>query len=426
MGKTILARQLSREGIPVYSAGQENEPWGYILESDLLFGNTSVVLSARGSIGFPKLPRCASFVSTQTTIAATFPSRDLAEFGCYWLQTVDWPSVTSGATIPMLTIAELRLMTVPLPPLAEQKRIVAKVEELLARVSAARERLARTPAILRRFRQAVLGAASEGRLTELWRSHWRGSRRTAGPSSGELGTNQVRESIDVRVPESWRMSSFGALTRNFDGSRVPVKASDREKRRGRYTYYGASGPIDTIDDYLFDGEFLLIGEDGANLLARSTPIAFRASGRFWVNNHAHVVQPVDGVRLRFLELVLNSLDLQEYVTGTAQPKMTQAALNRIPILLPPIEEQDEIVLRVEALFKAADTIEKRVAAATAQAEKLTQAILAKAFRGELVPTEAELARREGRTFETAAALLDRIPTRTAAVTQRARSLGKAP
>jgi type I restriction enzyme S subunit len=106
--------------------------------------------------------------------------------------------------------------------------------------------------------------------------------------------------------------------------------------------------------------------------------------------------------------VINGLDLQEYVTGTAQPKLTQAALKRIPVPLPPLREQHEIVRRVDALFKLADAIEKRVAAATVRADKLTQAILAKAFRGELVPTEAELARQEGRDFEPASVLLEGI------------------
>lgn len=171
---------------------------------------------------------------------------------------------------------------------------------------------------------------------------------------------------------------------------------------------GASGAIDTIDDYLFDGDFLLIAEDGANLLSRSTPIAFRASGKFWVNNHAHIVQTFCGMPLRYLETVLNGMDLQEFVTGSAQPKLTQQALNGISIPLPPLAEQNEIVRRVEALLALADNIGKRVEATRDKADKLPQSILAKAFRGELVPTEAELARRSGRAYEPASVLLERI------------------
>jgi type I restriction enzyme S subunit len=196
---------------------------------------------------------------------------------------------------------------------------------------------------------------------------------------------------------------------------VPVKSEDRAKRRGPFPYYGASGVIDTIDDYLFDGDFLLIAEDGANLLSRSTPIAFKASGKFWVNNHAHIVQTFCGVPLRYLETVLNGMDLQEFVTGSAQPKLTQQALNGISIPLPALAEQNEIVRRVEALLTLIDNIGKRVEATTGKADKLTQSILAKAFRGELVPTEAELARREGREYEPASVLLERIKSEKASL-----------
>ena len=100
-----------------------------------------------------------------------------------------------------------------------------------------------------------------------------------------------------------------AVSRNFDGLRTPVKSADRSLRDGIYPYYGASGVIDTIDAFLFDGTFLLIGEDGANLLSRSTPIAFQASGRFWVNNHAHVLQALGEMSLSFLELYVNATQL---------------------------------------------------------------------------------------------------------------------
>jgi type I restriction enzyme S subunit len=218
------------------------------------------------------------------------------------------------------------------------------------------------------------------------------------------------------LPSTWEWTTIGFLTRNFDGRRVPVKQDDRLKRQGAYPYYGASGIIDTIDEYIFHGEFLLIGEDGANLVMRSTPIAFRATGKFWVNNHAHVMQTFGNVPLEYLEQYINGIDLQSWITGSAQPKLTQANMNRIPIALPPAGEQQEIVRRVKALFYLADMIEKRVEAATKRTEKLTQAILAKAFRGELVPTEAELAREENRDYEPASVLLARIKAEREEVT----------
>ncbi len=277
----------------------------------------------------------------------------------------------------------LRPWPVPVPPLAEQHRIVEAVDALLEQVNRARGRLNRVPLILRRFRQAVLAAACSGRLTEEWRQAHPSA--SADPLLRDLAAERVAGRGEIEIPSSWAWARFASLVDNHDGTRVPVKSTDREKRRGRYSYYGASGAIDTIDDFLFEGTFLLIGEDGANLLSRSTPIAFTATGQFWVNNHAHVVQTRGGVVHGFLEAQLNSIDLQDYVTGTAQPKLTQAALNGIPLALPPTDEQEEVFRRVRALFALADAIEARVRAASARADKLPQAILSKAFSGDSGP-----------------------------------------
>ena len=117
----------------------------------------------------------------------------------------------------------------------------------------------------------------------------------------------------------------------------------------KYDYYGASGVIDKVDRYLFDKPLLLVGEDGANLLLRSKPIAFIASGQYWVNNHAHVIDAVAGVDLRYIALFINATNLAPYVTGTAQPKMNQEKLNSILVPLPPTNEQRRIVSAFEGI-----------------------------------------------------------------------------
>src|SRR2546430_9209760 len=100
------------------------------------------------------------------------------------------------------------------------------------------------------------------------------------------------------LPSGWTETSFGTITLNHDGKRVPVKAVDRAARRGAFRYFGAQGVIDYVDDYIFDGTYLLIAEDGANLVSRVQPIAQMAEGKFWVNNHAHVVESVNGISLK--------------------------------------------------------------------------------------------------------------------------------
>lgn len=136
---------------------------------------------------------------------------------------------------------------------------------------------------------------------------------------------------------------FDEVTINFDKKRVPLSGAQREKRQGKYRYYGAQGVIDHIDDFLFDGTYLLIAEDGENLKSKKQNIAQVVEGQFWVNNHAHIVQGNKLCNTRFLCYLLNSMDLSGYVTGSAQPKLSQANLNAVSILLPSIDIQKRIV-----------------------------------------------------------------------------------
>ena len=153
---------------------------------------------------------------------------------------------------------------------------------------------------------------------------------------------------------------LGDICENLDSKRKPVTKSDRNK--GQYPYYGASGIVDYVGNYLFDERLLLISEDGANLLARSTPIAFSISGKVWVNNHAHVLRFSDMATQKFVEYYLNSVSIAIYVTGAAQPKLNQEALNSIEIPLPPLEEQRRIVAEIEGFQNEITRLESEIAA----------------------------------------------------------------
>ena len=161
----------------------------------------------------------------------------------------------------------------------------------------------------------------------------------------------IDDEIPFEIPDSWVWVRFGTIMINRDRERIPLSVAQRQFLSKRYDYYGASGVIDKVDRYLFDKELLLIGEDGANLLSRSTPIAFIAKGKYWVNNHAHVLDVYDGVMLKYIALYINSISLAPYVTGTAQPKMNQEKMNSILIALPPQKEQQRIVAQIEKLFE---------------------------------------------------------------------------
>ena len=135
--------------------------------------------------------------------------------------------------------------------------------------------------------------------------------------------------------------ALGNISENLDFMRKPITSGLREK--GNIPYYGASGIVDYVKDYIFEGDYLLVSEDGANLLARNTPIAFSISGKNWVNNHAHVLKFNTYTERRFVEFYLNNIDLTPYISGAAQPKLNKNNLSNIKIPTPPFEEQQRIV-----------------------------------------------------------------------------------
>lgn len=320
------------------------------------------------------------------------------EFLFHYLQSPMWRGaierIVTGTNINNLSRTTLDSIEVPLIPSDAQ----AQLARLLTAVDESRRRclrhIAATKRALSRFRKALLAAAFSGRLTLDWRYG-----QTLEPGE-ELVRRLVESSSSAsrarpgwpptaggdapEVPESWGVAPFSDLTTNYDGSRVPVKASDRSQRRGPYPYYGASGIIDHVEDYLFDGDFLLVSEDGANLLARATPIAFRAHGRFWVNNHAHVVQSRTGILDSYLEIAIEASDLAKYVTGSAQPKLTQAALNGLMIQVPSTAEQEEISRRVQSLLDLAHGAERRLETVEKAVDRGAASILERAFFGGLM------------------------------------------
>ena len=146
----------------------------------------------------------------------------------------------------------------------------------------------------------------------------------------------------------WLKTNLGEVVKFSNGKRVPLSESERQKRQGAYRYYGASGVIDYVDDYLFDGEYILIGEDGANIITRSSTLAFVVTGKFWVNNHAHIFQSKEGNNI-FLATYLESLNFEKFNSGTAQPKLNLENLKKVPVANPTKEEQTKIATFLSAV-----------------------------------------------------------------------------
>ncbi|GJM43220.1 MAG: hypothetical protein DHS20C21_00620 [Gemmatimonadota bacterium] len=373
------------------------------------------------SIVFGDHTRCVKFaerpfVQGADGVKVLAPSPSIDAKYAYW--------ALKNAEIPDRGYARhfslLRKVALPLAPTGEQHRIVEAIESYFTRLDDAVANLERVQRNLKRYRASVLKAAVEGRLVPTEAELARAEGRDYEPASvllerilaerrrrwdeAELAKMKAKGKapkddkwkakykepaiVDTAalgaLPAGWCWASIDQILENHDKDRVPVKRADRAKRRGDYPYYGASGAIDSIDDFLFDGSYVLVGEDGANLLARSSPIAFQARGRFWVNNHAHVFQTYLGLPLEYVESFFNATDLARFVTGTAQPKLPQTAMNKIPVPIPPAAEQVRIGDEVERLLSIARDVETSVAAATRKCQRLRRSTLKWAFEGRLV------------------------------------------
>ena len=157
------------------------------------------------------------------------------------------------------------------------------------------------------------------------------------------------------LPIGWARTRLDNVAVIRDDLRLPVNATERAERVGPYPYYGATGQVGWIDGYRMDGEYVLLGEDGAPFLDPAKPKAYMVSGKCWVNNHAHVLHEVEGVSAnRFLMYALNATDYHGAVSGTTRLKLTQAAMKQIPIDLPPLLEQRRIVAAIEEQFALLD------------------------------------------------------------------------
>ena len=191
---------------------------------------------------------------------------------------------------------------------------------------------------------------------------------------------------------NWKVKNLEEVCENLDSKRIPI--TQKSRNEGKYPYYGASGIVDYVDEFLFDEDLLLVSEDGANLLARTYPIAFSVSGKVWVNNHAHVLKFDKISTQRFIEYYLNSIKLDHYVSGMAQPKLNQKSLNSIVVPFPPLSEQQRIVSILDEAFtaiaKAKENAEKSLQNAHELFESYLHSIFGQRGEGWIEKTFSEL------------------------------------
>ncbi len=229
---------------------------------------------------------------------------------------------------------------VQLPPLAEQQRIADYLDAKCAHIDQCLELTRQSMEKLRAYKlSCITEAVTKGLDPDV-----------PLKDSGVPWIGQI--------PAGWTLSSVRWEFENLDGRRKPISAENRTCSDAAYDYYGASGIIDKIDDFIFDETLILIGEDGANLALRNLPLVYIAKGKYWVNNHAHILKPYNTNNLYYMAYQLECVDLTNYITGSTQPKLTQSNLSKIPVVCPPLPEQERIAAyldkkcaRIDALLE---------------------------------------------------------------------------
>lgn len=267
-----------------------------------------------------------------------------------------------GGAMNNVSLNDLKNLLVYIPPLPEQHRIVAKIEELFTNLDKGIESLKTAQQQLKIYRQAVLKWAFEGKLTN------------KGVKEGEL-------------PEGWKWVRIDEAADSLDNLRKPINKAERSKRHGNVPYYGANGRTGWIDDYLFDEPLILVVED-ETFTGREQPFSYKITGKSWVNNHAHILRSKVNVDMDFLNYQLFYYPFLQLTTGTTgRKKLTKGALMKAEIKICSLTEQLSIVAEIESRLSVCDKIEESISQSLQQAEALRQSILKKAFEGTLVPQD---------------------------------------
>ena len=293
-----------------------------------LFEANSFILATTATIGEHALIIADSLANQRFTnlkVRKSLSNLLVTKFIYYYMFIVDdfCKRNTNVSGFASVDMDKLKKMPFPFPPIEVQEEIVR---------------------ILDSFSDYAAELQAELQARKQQYEYYRNLLLTFNPSAYGCGTDdEQKDGVTTWEGHNYKIQwkKLGEICDNMDKLRKPVTASTRIS--GIYPYYGASGVVDYVNNYIFDGSYLLISEDGANLLARSTPIAFSIYGKTWVNNHAHVLHFNSDVTRKFVEYFINNLDISKYVSGGAQPKLNQKKLNSILIPIPPLELQEKIV-----------------------------------------------------------------------------------
>lgn len=273
-----------------------------------------------------------------------------------------------GGAQPNISGALIEQLKIPLPPLNEQKRITQKVEFLTEKLRNAKQAIAWIKNTSEHRSAAILNKAFSGDLLS---------------RSLPKKVVTINSQVTLDIPVHWEVKPLAEVVDNYNNLRIPVSQKKRKEMHGQIPYYGATGIVDYINGHTHEGEYICIGEDGANLLSRTKPQAFMINGKAWVNNHAHVVKMKEEMCNQFLLQYINFIPLNDYVTGTAQPKLNRKNLDSILIILPPRSEQIALSKKVETLLLKEKKILHVCESLLQEISMMEKSIMVKALQGGL-------------------------------------------
>ena len=275
----------------------------------------------------------------------------------YILITLNLNQYATATAQPGLSVAVINDVCIPIPPRKEQERISKEIEHWFALIDQIEQGKFDLQTIIKQTKNKILDFAIHGKLVP------------QDPNDEPAIELLKRINPDfipcdnghyTQLPKGWAACRLEQVADILDNLRKPINASERDSRiKNRqidelYPYYGATGQVGLIDDYLINGHYLLLGEDGAPFLDKNAIKAYSISGKSWVNNHAHILSPK--IDFEFLQYSLNQIDYSEYVNGSTRLKLTQTDMRSIKIMLPPLTEQKRIKSKIQTLFSQLDLI----------------------------------------------------------------------
>lgn len=383
-GLPITKDNLVEKGIPVISYGQIHSKLNtgvavrqeliryvpetfrttnsssFVSKNDFIFADTSEDLLGCGNCTF--IDQDTELFAGYHTIILRAVTKNDNKYLAYLFLTDTWRSQirakVSGVKLFSISRKILSEATLLLPPAATQRRIAAFLDSKCAEIDAVSERTKTTIEEYKRLKQAV--------ITEAVTKGVRGARKMK-----DSGIEWIGE-----ISETHPLIKLKHICQILDQYRSPVTADQRSQSGDvLYDYYGASGAIDKIDGYTIDDHVMLIGEDGANLRLRNLPLMYEVNGKAWVNNHAHILKPHDNTDFYYLFYALEALDINPYITGSAQPKLSQENLKNILVPMPSLNEQRAIATYIREKCAAIDALIARKTTLLAQLEAYKKSLI---------------------------------------------------